>query len=487
MKIAAYVRVSTDEQAEKGNSMHEQRERLAAYCTAMGWPEPVFYEDDGFSAKDLRRPALTRLLNDIKAHKYKRLITTKLDRLSRKLLDVLNTIDYLDRYDCQFVSSSESFDTSTSAGRLTLQLLGSFAEFERERIRERVKDNMLSLAQQGDKIITRPCFGYNVINGQMIINIEESLVVKQMADWALAGEGARSIAKRLNAMGIKTKDGNDWHEKIIRELLQRETLIGRFVYNKTYKKGSKIITRPESEWIRIFEHHDPILDEDSFFRIKELFEGRKTIGRHMSEDRYLLSGLVECGHCQAKMNGKMNKNFSKKLNQENIHYQYLCDGYLKKGNCYHHFVHRDMLESQIITTIEQLTIESPSQKLALVIAKKENHSTLERETVLSRLQKLDKRMQKQIEAYEDDLISSHDLKLARARTDEERLKLQEMLNELNAGQAEHAEKKVREQAQRLIGEIIGEDRLKSKHAIRQMIQKIIIREGQYVELVWQPV
>lgn len=486
MNVVAYIRVSTDEQAEKGNSLLEQRERLTAYCIAMGWSEPVFYEDDGFSAKDLRRPALTQMLNDIKNRKFNRLITTKLDRLSRKLLDVLNTIDFLDKYDCQFISSSESFDTSTPSGRLTLQLLGSFGEFERERNSERVKDNMRSLARQGEKVISRPCYGYNIVNGIREINIEESLNLRMMAEWAAAGEGARSIAKRVNAMGIKTKQNNLWHEKIIRELLQRETLIGRTVYNQTYKKDGKTITRPEEEWIRNFDQHDPILDEELFFKIGELFDARKTIGKFISEDRYLLSGLIECGHCKMKMNGKMNKNFSKRLNKENIHYQYLCDGYLKKGICFHHYVPRDEIEQGIKQAIHELTILSSPREIKLVIAKKTNHSTLERESVLTRLRKLDKRMQKQLEAYEDDLISGHDLKLARGRIDEERIKLQEMLDELDAGQAEKVQERVKQNAQRLIGEIMGEDRLKSKHAIRQLIQKIIIVDGENVEITWLP-
>ena len=486
MNVAAYIRVSTDEQADKGNSLNEQRERLVAYCTAMGWQQPVFYVDDGYSAKDLRRPQLTDLLRDIKNRKFSRLITTKLDRLSRKLLDVLNTLEYLDKYDCQFVSSSESFDTSTPSGRLTLQLLASFAEFERERISERIRDNMLSLAKQGNKVITRPCFGYDVIDGALVINIEESLIVKQMAEWALNGEGTRTIAKKLNALGIKTKEKNQWQDKPVRDLLQRETLIGRIVYNKTYKKGTAVYTRPEEEWIRLFNTHDPILDEDIFYKISEMFEARKTIGRHLSEDRYLLSGLVVCGHCEAKMNGKMNRNYSKRLNQENIHFQYLCDGYLKKGICYHHYVVRDEIEAKVIEHIREAA-ENQTQKLIVVVAKKESRNNLEREAVKARLQKLDKRMQKQLEAYEDDLISAHDLKLARTRIDSERTELQEMLEEMDSGQADKVQSQVRENAKRLMGEVASEDRLKSKFAIRQIIQEIRVLNGEQLEITWLPI
>src|SRR5690606_36948432 len=103
---------STDEQADKGVSLDEQRERLLAYCKGMGWQNPVVYEDDGYSAKDLRRPELTRLLSDIKAKGFNVLLTTKLDRLSRRLFDILSLIDYLDKHDCNYVSASEPFDTT---------------------------------------------------------------------------------------------------------------------------------------------------------------------------------------------------------------------------------------------------------------------------------------------------------------------------------------------------------------------------------------
>ncbi|WP_144251286.1 recombinase family protein, partial [Mycobacterium tuberculosis] len=357
----------------------------------------------------------------------------------------------MDRYECQFASASESFDTSTPAGRLTLQLLGSFAEFERERNRERVKENMISLARGGQKIITRPCFGYDVIEGAMVVNLEEALTARKMAEMAAAGDGSRIIAKWLNSNGIRTKEGNEWHEKVVREYLQRETLIGDFVYNKTYKKNGRVLKRPEDEWIRIDNHHDAIIDDDTFQKIGQLYASRKTIGRYISEDKYLLSGLVVCGHCGGKMNGKMNRSYSKKLDQENLHYQYLCDGYLKKGNCYHHYVRRDEIEELIIRRINTVATSAPGS-LQIVIAKAQNKgSSLEKEAIQTKLNKLEKRMQKQIEAYEDDLISANDLKLARKRIEEERIKLMEALNEVDKDRTESDQRRVQENAKRLLG------------------------------------
>src|SRR5206468_10962363 len=97
------------------------------------------------------------------------------------------------------------------------QILGAFAEFERERIRERVKDNMKNLATKEEKVITRPCVGYDIIDNKYVINQEQAKFIHMMVEWAIGGEGALKIAKSLNALGAKTKDGNSFSEGAVRK------------------------------------------------------------------------------------------------------------------------------------------------------------------------------------------------------------------------------------------------------------------------------
>lgn len=485
MWVKAYIRVSTDEQAELGNSLNEQKERLTAYCRAMDWEAPEWYIDDGYSAKDTKRPDMTRLIEDIKVSKGEgAVITTKLDRLSRNLFDILSLTRFFEKYDCKYVSATEAFDTSTAAGRLTLQVLGMVAEFERSRNSERVKENMLSLARAGDRVITRPCYGYDIINGNREINIEEAVIVRKMADLILEGHGSRYVAKKLNEMGIKTKDGNQWHDKIVRELLQRETLIGDFVYNKTTRKNDKVVKVPEKDWVVIEGTHDPILDRDTFDKMKAIFQGRKTVGRHMKDDRYLLSGLVKCVHCGSKMNGRRNAVKSKSTGEDIVYYRYMCDGYLKKGTCFFHFVHRDDLEKMVIDRIKKIA-ESVPGALKLNVQKKQDKS-LEKELLLSQLRKLDRRLQKQLEAYEDDLISASDLKLARQRVEEERKRISLSLEELENGESDVATKKIHDNAKRLVDIVTGDNRLKAKFAIREIVQSIGVENGENVTITWFP-
>ncbi|PIH58246.1 recombinase family protein [Paenibacillus sp. LK1] len=484
MKVFAYPRVSTDEQADKGNSLIEQKERIAAYCRAMGWDDPIFFIEDGYSAKNLNRPHLTEMLQRIKNEPGPGIvITTKLDRLSRKLVDILNLNEYFNKYGYNYVSATEGFDTSTPAGRLVLQMLGMVAEFERERISERVRDNMTSIVTNSKRVVSRPCFGYNVIDKKMLVNLEESLIVKEMAEWAIEGKGPREIAKRLNARGIKTKEGNAWHDKIVRELLQRETLIGEFVYNKTYRKDSKTITRDPSEWITVKDHHDPIIDKKDFEKIQRIFIGRKTVGRHISNETYLLSGLLICSHCGSKMNGKMNRSFSKKLNRENLHYQYLCDGYLKKATCFHHFVRRDEIEELIMMRIEELASKGTG-KLKLVVSKPTNPKD-DIAQLKAKLEKIDKKMQKQLDAYNEDLISAHDLKLASEKAKSERAVLTQLLNESSDDKQKKDEAQLQVRAKKSLKDIISGDRLKAKQEIRKLIESITITDGEKLNIIWR--
>jgi site-specific DNA recombinase len=478
----AYIRVSTDEQVE-GNSLDEQQERLKAYCITYGLDEPIFYVDDGYSAKDMRRPAMTRLLDDAKQGKGKIVIITKIDRICRKLLDLLNLIDFLEKYQCEFASASEKFDTTTPAGRITLQILGAVAEFERARNAERVRDNMLSLARKGEKEITRPCYGYDIVDGVRFINYEESLIVRNMAEWAIKGEGGRSIAMRLNKMGIKTKGGYEWHERIVRELLKRETLIGNFVYNVTYKQGTRILKRPESEWIRITDHHDAILENETFEEIQRQFEGRKSIGRHVRDDTYLLSGLIRCGHCGSVMNGKKQQSRSKRPDQQAPYYKYVCDGYLKKGTCFYHYVFRDDLELLIIARIKEVAQAAPGS-LQLVIAKPKAAPSLEKDVIIAKIERLDRKMQKQIEAYTDELITAEALKRATEQVEEDRRRLTQTLNELEEGNQSFEHQKVQETSRKLLGDVTSIDRIKAKNAIRQVVHSIRIENGETAEISW---
>ena len=154
MKTAIYVRVSTEDQAREGYSLEVQKEYLTNHAKQNSYEIYNIYQDDGIdgcsSGYTLDRPAFRRLLSDAKLKKFELVLVYKTDRFSRRLKDMLNVIDELEGLDIAFKSATEPFDTTTSAGKLMFQQLGSFAEFERNRIIERVFPGMIKGVLRGN-------------------------------------------------------------------------------------------------------------------------------------------------------------------------------------------------------------------------------------------------------------------------------------------------------------------------------------------------
>lgn len=477
MRVAAYIRVSTDEQADKGNSLSEQKERLTAYCVAMGWNLPYFFIDDGYSAKNLKRPGIKDLIESVERNEHDILLTAKLDRLCRNLLDLLQLIELLEQYNCSFVSASESFDTSTAVGRMTLQLLGTFAEFERERTSERVTDNMLSLAKNSSKALTRPCYGYDVVDGHYQINEAESEVILLMFSLAEESYGPRMIAKILNDKNITTKKGAPWDQVNVKRLMDTETLTGTMVYNKRKSIKGKTVFRDKSEWIVKEDNHPAIIPIDRFLKVQEIIKSRSRAHKHADNESYLLTGLIKCKYCGGNMKGNTSR--LKRSNKTYTYHKYICSSYVLGYGCRHHAVHRDDLENKIIEHINNVASASDINfKIKVAPARTIDDEVKELKMQLSRVSK---KMQKQIEAYEKDLISDDDLREARERVDAERKKLNQQLEKISTrgGNAED----VKKNASRLINDIAGIDRLKAKNALRELIDRIEV-EGELISITW---
>lgn len=479
MRVGAPIRVSTDEQAEKGNSLTEQKERLTAYCISQGWNEPVFFIDDGYSAKNLNRPGIKALLSKVKKKEFDVVLTTKIDRLSRNLLDLLQTIQLLDEYDCTYVSSSEKFDTSTAVGRMTLQLLGTFAEFERERASERVKDNMMSLARNTDKVISLPCYGYSVENGRYAINEDEAQNVRYMFDLGEQGHGHRMIAKLLNEKGASTKRGKLWDQINVKRLMSTETLKGVSIYNKRQTKNGKISLRDKKDWIVKEDNHPAIIEPEHYQKVQDIMRSRSRARKHADNETYLLTGIVKCKHCGGSMKGSTARHKTKY--NEYTYHRYICSSYVLGYGCKHHAVHRDVLEQHIINEIKTVT-ETSSKDLKIKIAVTFSNEDEIRE-IKSQLAKVDKRMQKQIEAYENDLISAEDLKAASERVESDRVRLREMLANISLKSGDP--KSVKSNAEALLKDLTGVDRLIAKRAMRQLIDSIEIENSEMVDIVFK--
>ncbi len=223
MKAAAYVRVSTEEQL-KGFGLDVQRERIKYYAKFRGITIKKWYEDSGISAKTTQRKGLNQLIQDITKKKYDALIVYKLDRLSRSLRDLLNLLeDSLHPHKCEFISVTEQFDTSIPQGKLMVQLLGSFAEFERNLIVERTWNGKLIKAQQGGYIGGEPPYGFKAEGKKLIIDKEKIFLVDKIIRMRKGRMSYEAIAKTLNEEGsFLPKRGKKWYGKTIYNIVHNK-------------------------------------------------------------------------------------------------------------------------------------------------------------------------------------------------------------------------------------------------------------------------
>ena len=183
IRCAVYTRKSTEEGLDKEfNTLEAQREAGENYIKSqknLGWVLiPEYYDDGGYSGGTLKRPALQRLLSDVQDGKVDMIVVYKIDRLTRSLLDFSQLIKTLDAHECSFVSVTQNFNTCDSMGKLTLNILLSFAQFEREVSAERIRDKIAATKKKGMWTGGSVPLGYDVENKKLVVNPEEAKVVQ---------------------------------------------------------------------------------------------------------------------------------------------------------------------------------------------------------------------------------------------------------------------------------------------------------------------
>jgi DNA invertase Pin-like site-specific DNA recombinase len=230
-RCAVYTRVSTDEQTSREyNSLHAQRDACEAYVAsqrAEGWVlAGDRYDDGGFSGGTIERPALARLLADIEAGQIDIVVVYKIDRLSRSLMDFAKLVEVFDRHDVTFVSVTQAFNTTTSMGRLTLNILLSFAQFEREVIGERIRDKFAASRARGMWMGGSVPLGYDVRDRKLVVNEVEAATVRRVFDGFASMGSATRLSKVLQADGVTTKRGRLIDKGDIYKLLNNRTYVG---------------------------------------------------------------------------------------------------------------------------------------------------------------------------------------------------------------------------------------------------------------------
>ena len=285
LRCAVYTRKSSEEGLDmEFNSLDAQREACDAYVAsqkAEGWLlVPDRYDDGGFSGGTLERPALQRLLADIEAGRIDVVVVYKIDRLSRSLMDFAKLVEVFDRNNVTFVSVTQSFNTTTSMGRLTLNILLSFAQFEREVIGERIRDKFAASRKKGMWMGGWAPLGYDVKDRKLVVNEAEAATVRMVFERFLRVGSMTKLTVALRSEGMRTKGGKPVDKGYLYRILNNRVYIGEAVHKGIAYPGehAAIVERPL--WDRV---HD-IIGESP----------RKRAMRTRAQTPALLKGLIFC-------------------------------------------------------------------------------------------------------------------------------------------------------------------------------------------------
>lgn len=221
MKVATYIRVSSDEQRESGLSLGHQKRKLEMLAELHGWSIVEDVEDGGVSAGSLNREGLQRVLVLVRSRKIDGVLVFKLDRLTRSLRDLLSLLDEFKRYRVRLVSTTENLDTSTAAGRFFLQMLGSIAEWERGVIGERTEAAISQLRCNGKRFSRYAPYGWRYQkNGSMVESPEEQKVIRLIRQLREEGLSYARIGSALSNRGHQPRNGKQWSTTVIRRVMQ---------------------------------------------------------------------------------------------------------------------------------------------------------------------------------------------------------------------------------------------------------------------------
>ncbi len=326
-RCAIYTRKSTEDGLEQEfNSLDAQREAGEAFIKSQaheGWEcLPDRYDDGGFTGGNMDRPALRRLMADIEAGKIDCVVVYKVDRLSRSLLDFARMMEVFEKHGISFVSVTQQFNTASSMGRLILNVLLSFAQFEREMISERTRDKIAASRRKGKWSGGMPVLGYNVVDTKLVVDPIEADQVRAIFGLYIEYEGLMPVVEELQRRGWHNKrwitkkgterGGRAFDKNSLWHLLTNVTYIGKIKYKKEVHEGE----------------HEAIVDEDLWQQVQSLLKRNGRSGGVMVRNKYgaVLKGLLHCSACKCAMTPTQStKNGTK------VYRYYVCTTAQKRG------------------------------------------------------------------------------------------------------------------------------------------------------------
>lgn len=415
MRVAVYIRVSTEEQAKEGYSISAQKQKLIAFCVSQGWEVSSVYVDEGISAKDMNRPQLQQMIKDIQDRLIDCVLVYRLDRLTRSVLDLYTLLQTFDKYDCKFKSATEVFETTTAIGRMFITIVAAMAQWERENMGERIALGYAEKVRQGKYALNFRPIGYDLDlkTGKLTINEDEAQTIRLIFDLYENGYGANRVCKFLNESGIKTKAGNKWNDKPLIQIIKNPLYKGSVRWNNVVYEST----------------HEAIIEPKRFDLIQEILVKRRNAEPRSATSDYIFSGKLKCNVCGYSLGGF--KAYHKlSTGKKAVYKNYRCLR-KKNGECtgFRSISERN-LEEAFLEYLEQEDFsESLDQTAATaesLLNKKIPKENVDINALQKELDKIGRRKKKWQYAWADDdeTISYEDFKkrMQEANEEEERIK-----------------------------------------------------------------
>ncbi len=369
VRCAIYSRKSSEEGLEQSfNSLDAQREACAAYIDSQrheGWLAlDDRYDDGGYSGGTLERPALQRLIRDIEAGRVDTVVCYKIDRLSRSLTDFAKLVDVFERNRVTFVSVTQSFCTTTSMGRLTLNILLSFAQFERELPGERIRDKFAASRARGMWMGGSPPLGYDVRDRKLVVNPAEAELVRLIFRRLLDLGSALLLIRELNAEGHRTKswttqagtfrEGRPFDKGTLYKILRNRVYLGEAVHKGQSYPGE----------------HEPIIDRAIWDRVHQVLAANAK--RRGNEARARtpapLRGLMRCTRCSSAMTPTHTRRHGR------LYRYYVCLGASRRGHdtCPVRSIAASEVESLVLGQVRRLLASPELVARTIAAVRREN-------------------------------------------------------------------------------------------------------------------
>lgn len=482
MKTAIYIRVSTQEQVDEGYSIEAQADRLQAYCKAKEWVVTGVYKDAGFSGSNTERPALQRLLNDVRAGLVDCVLVYKLDRLSRSQKDTLMLIEdeFLAR-DVAFVSMSENFDTSTPLGRAMVGILSVFAQLEREQIKERMAMGRAERAKNGYfHGGGRPPFGYTYSTEDSLLHTEpiEAEIVRDIYRLFLQRKPITTIFNQLSR-----QYGRIITHSVVESVLTTPIYKGYISWEGNLYPGK----------------HEALVDEETYERAQALLADRRRIAESKPlpfQPKHLLGSFLECGNCGAGYTSK--GNYSGHGDKKKYRPYYTCysraktnKSLVKDPSCINPSYACADLDQHIIDEITRMATNEKAFLSAVAAKNKKRHSPdsiseRKKAAIQKRIDTLDTQIRRILDLYQLGNIDIGEIKKRVTTLESERNALLLSLKEKSKSDSYRYSPEAARSLLHDFAEVSKTGDIRAMRAVlKELIQKIIVlpTKGEF-EIIW---